>query len=65
MAAGPVARGSTREALAGKIVFAFALAKRDEVGWNDHERLSSVRLRRGSSILILDDIDICQYSAPK
>ena len=41
VAAGPVARGSAREALAGKIVFAFALAKRDEVGWNDHERLSS------------------------
>ena len=24
-----------------RVVLAFALAKRDEVGWNDHERLSS------------------------
>ena len=43
-----MARGSAREALAGKIVVAFALAKRDEVGWNDHERLSSSVCGRGS-----------------
>ena len=50
MAAGLVAGGGANKALTGKIVFAFALAKRDEVGWNDHERALLVRCGAGRHI---------------
>jgi hypothetical protein len=60
MAAGTMAGGGAAEDRLGNVAFTFALAKRDEVRGDDHECSPEAV---ADVILILDDIDICQYSA--